>query len=238
MSVAILIATSFSLGFFVESIIGTGGGLIAYAILGFFMDLKEMILAGLYIGTCSSGYIAYTDHKSFNKKLFLSIAPICLTGTILGVLIFSKFNPQILSFIFGTLLILIAIKSIFFNHLILPKFLKNKLLLIGGISHGAFGIGGPFVISALQKDFKNKSELRTTMAIYFVTFNLVRIVQLAIQGQINLEFFSKIWWVIIPIFAAIKLGHKVHLKISEEFLRKSILVVTFGAGVKFLLKAL
>ncbi len=238
MSVAILIATSFSLGFFVESIIGTGGGLIAYAILGFVMNFKEMVLAGLYIGTCSSSYIVYTDHKAFNKKLFLSILPICLAGTMLGVFIFSAANPQILSFILGVLLILIAVKSIFFNHFVWPKIFKKKLLLIGGISHGAFGIGGPFVINALQRDFKNKSELRTTMAVYFAVFNFVRIIQLILQNQISHEFILEIWWVIIPVFVAIKFGHKVHLKISEEFLRKSILVVTFCAGVKFLLKAL
>lgn len=237
MSSAILIATSFSLGFFVESMIGTGGGLIAYAILGFLMNIKEMILAGLYIGTCSSGYIAYSDHKSFNKKLFISIVPVCLSGTMIGVFIFSRLDPQFLSLILGLLLILIAVKSLFFNHLILPKFLKNQLLLIGGISHGAFGIGGPFVINALQRDFKNKSELRTTMAVYFVTFNLVRILQLTLQNQISFEFLKNIWWVIIPVFIAIKLGHKIHLKISDEFLRKSILAVTLGAGLKFLLKA-
>jgi len=237
MSSAILIATSFSLGFFVESMIGTGGGLIAYAILGFLMNIKEMILAGLYIGTCSSGYIAYSDHKSFNKKLFISIVPVCLSGTMIGVFIFSRLDPQFLSLILGLLLILIAVKSLFFNHLILPKFLKNQLLLIGGISHGAFGIGGPFVINALQRNFKNKSELRTTMAVYFATFNLVRIVQLTLQNQISFEFLKNIWWVIIPVFIAIKLGHKIHLKISDEFLRKSILAVTLGAGLKFLLKA-
>lgn len=238
MSVAILIATSFSLGFFVESIIGTGGGLIAYAILGFFMNVKEMILAGLYIGTCSSSYITYTDHKAFNKKIFLSILPICLIGTIFGVIIFSKLDTQILSLILGLLLILIALRSMFFANKILPKIFRSKLLFIGGISHGAFGIGGPFVISAIQKEFKNKSELRTTMAVYFAFFNIVRIIQLVIQGQINVEFVQKIWWVIIPVFIAIKLGHKVHLKISEEFLRKSILYITIGAGVKFLIKAL
>lgn len=238
MSVAILIATSFSLGFFVESIIGTGGGLIAYAILGFFMNIKEMVLSGLYIGTCSSAYITYTDHKAFNRKLFLSIFPICLAGTIIGVMIFSKVDPRILSLILGLLLILIGLRSMFFANLVLPKIFKNKLLFIGGISHGAFGIGGPFVISALQNEFKNKSELRTTMAVYFATFNVVRIIQLVIQGQINANFLKQIWWVIIPVFIAIKLGHKIHLKISEEFLRKAILIITFAAGIKFLLKAI
>ncbi len=38
MSIILLIATSFSFGFFIESIVGFGGGLIAYSILGFFMN--------------------------------------------------------------------------------------------------------------------------------------------------------------------------------------------------------
>ena len=70
MPIPILITIFFCLGFFIESIIGFGGGLIAYAILGFFMDIKQMILSGLYIGTCSSAYIIVTDHKSFSKKIF------------------------------------------------------------------------------------------------------------------------------------------------------------------------
>ena len=238
MSVAILIATFFSLGFFVESIIGTGGGLIAYSFLGFIIDIKEMILAGLYIGTCSSSYIAYTDHKSFNKKLFISIIPLCLLGTMIGVFIFSKFSVSMLAGLLGLLLLLISIKTMYFDHLILPKIFKSKLLFIGGISHGAFGIGGPFVINALRKDFKNKSELRTTMAVYFAAFNFIRIIQLSIQGQIHLDFLSKIWWTVIPVFIAVKLGHKVHLKISEEFLKKMIAILTFLAGLKFLVQFL
>ncbi len=236
MSVALLIATSFSLGFFVESIVGFGGGLIAYAILGFFIDLKIMILAGLYIGTISSTYIAYTDFKSFDKKIFKSLIPLCLAGTIFGVFIFSKFSSQNLSLIFGILLILLAVKNIFFDKFTFPKIFKQKLLFIGGMSQGAFGIGGPFVANALKDDFKNKSTFRTTLAVFFVVFNLVRFVQLSLQGEIKPEFFAEIWWTVIPVFLAIQLGYRVHLKISEDVFKKLIGLMTILAGVKFLSK--
>ncbi|MES2960870.1 MAG: sulfite exporter TauE/SafE family protein [Pseudomonadota bacterium] len=236
MSIALLIATSFSLGFFVESIIGFGGGLIAYSILGFFLDLKEMILAGLYISTCASAYIAYTDLKSFDKKVFKPVVPVCLLGTILGVFVFTYFSSTILSVIFGILLILLAIKTIFFDKFIFPKVFKTKLLFIGGISQGAFGIGGPFVVNALKNDFENKSALRTTMAVFFMFFNLVRFVQLSLQGQIDPAFFGKIWWTIIPVFLAIQLGYRIHLKISEDLFKKMIGLMTIFAGLKFLAK--
>ncbi|MBM3579462.1 MAG: sulfite exporter TauE/SafE family protein [Alphaproteobacteria bacterium] len=234
MSLSILIATSFSIGFFFESIIGFGGGLIAYAILSFFMDLKEMILAGLYIGTCSSAYIAYTDFKSFDKKIFKSLIPLALMGTILGVLVFTKFSTKILSPVFGSLLVLLAVKTIFFDRFSFPKIFKKKLIFIGGIVHGAFGSGGPFVVNAIKDDFKTKSALRTTMAVFFTFFNFVRIAQLGIQNQLEPDFFSGILWTIFPVFIAIKLGHKVHVKLNEDLFKKGVALMTIFAGLKFL----
>lgn len=234
MLVALLIATSFSIGFFFESILGFGGGMIAYAILSFFVDLKQMVLAGLYIGTCSSAYIAYTGFKDFDKKIFKSLIPLAGIGTIIGVLIFTKFSNEILALFLGLLLLLLAAKTAFFDRISLPKIFKNKLILTGGIVHGAFGIGGPFVVNATKGDFKNKSALRTTMAMFFVIFNLVRILQLSLQGQLELGFFYNISWTIIPVFIAIKLGHKIHLKISEDSFKKGIAIMTMFAGIKFL----
>ena len=196
-----------------------------------------MILAGLYISTCASAYIAYTDIKSFDKKVFKSVAPICLIGTILGVFTFTYFSSAILSVIFGILLILLAIKTIFFDKFIFPKNFKTQLLFIGGISQGAFGIGGPFIVNALKNDFKNKSALRTTMAVFFLFFNLVRFAQLSLQGKIEPVFFSKIWWTIIPVFLAIHIGYRVHLKISENLFKKMIGLMTIFAGLKFLATA-
>lgn len=231
---AVLIAVFFAFGFFIESIVGFGGGLIAYSLLGFFIDVKPMVMAGLYIGTCSSAYIAYTDFKSFNKEIFLKSLPFCFVGTIIGVLIFSKLDSKVLSVILGSLLIFLSFKIIFFDKIVLPKIIKNKLLVIGGISHGAFGIGGPFFVNALQKDFATKSELRTTMAVFFVTFNIIRFVQLSVSNQIDLDFFAEIWWVIIPIFIGIYFGFKIHVKTNYELIKKVIGLITLLGGVKFL----
>jgi uncharacterized membrane protein YfcA len=236
MLAGILIAISFSLGFFVESMIGFGGALIAYSILAFFMDLKDMILAGLYIGTLSSIRIIYSDRKSFDKEIFKSAIPLCAFGTILGAFLFLKLSAALLSLIFGILLIALSIKALFFDRVIFPKIFKSKLIFIGGIAQGIFGTGGPFWVSALQKDFKNKSNLRTTIAVFFVSFNLIRCVQFYLQNQLEGEFFAKIWWVIIPVFIAIKLGHMAHLKISESTFRKGIAIITGLAGLKFLSK--
>lgn len=233
MITVILIALCFSLGFFVESIIGFGGSLIAYALLGFFIDVKTMVIAGLYIATCSSAYIVYMDFVSFNKKIFFKALPLCLLGTVIGASIFTRLNVHILSLSLGLLLIFLAIKIIFFDKIMLPNFIKNKIILIGGISHGAFGIGGPFLVNALQRDFANKSELRSTMAIFFITFNLVRFVQFGVLDEIDVTFFARIWWVMIPVAIGIYLGFKIHVKTNYDLIKKMIGLITLLGGIKF-----
>lgn len=234
--IPILIAASFSLGFFVESIVGFGAGLVAYAILSFFMDnIKQMILAGLYIGTLSSLAIALSDLSSFKAKNFFPRLPFCIIGVIIGVLIFNKISPHALALAFGILLIAIVVKMIFFDNYRFPIILRNKLLLIGGISQGMFGVGGPFIVAALQSDFKNKSHIRTTLAVFFVLLNIIRLVQLQISGGLDLLLLKQIWWSIIPIAICIKLGHKVHLLISEEVFKKLMAVIILLSGIKFLL---
>lgn len=231
-----LIAASFAIGFFFESIFGFGGGLIAYSILSFFIDLKTAIIAGLYIGTLSSIHIILSDYRSFNKKIFLKSLPIAVIGSLLGTIIFNKFPVKILELIFGILLILLSLKNTLFDNYKFPKIFKNKLLVIGAISQGAFGVGGPFVVNALKDDFKNKSELRTTMAFYFVFCNFIRLSQFLFSKNFKDNFPTEIIWTVIPVFFAIWLGHKVHLKINESVFRKGIGIITFFAGVKFLSK--
>lgn len=236
MTIPILIATSFSIGFFFESIIGFGGGIIAYSILGYFMDVKEMVLAGLYIGTLSSATIVFSDYKKFSKKIYISTIPVCILGTLLGVYIFTTISSHLMITILGGLLIMLSGKTVFFDDIKFPRYLKNLLLLKGGISQGLFGIGGPFFVNALKPEFKDKSELRTTIASFFVTFNIARFGKLTYEGEISPLFFLDIWWTIIPVMLTIYLGFKVHLKIDEKMFKRGVCAMTFLSGAIFLFK--
>ncbi|MFT7087688.1 MAG: putative membrane protein YfcA [Rickettsiales bacterium] len=232
----LLIGLAFCFGFFVESVIGFGGTLIAFAILGFFIDIKELILISIYVGTVSAIFVIASDHKKFSKKIFLESLPICLIGTLLGAIFFSKSGSQIIIFILGFLLIFLSVKTMFFDNIKLPKHFSNIILAIGGVSHGIFGIGGPFFAIALKNRFTNKSELRATLATFFITFNLIRICQFSIQGTLSFEIFFQLWWIAAPMAISIHLGHLLHKKINESTFKKFVAVLTTFSGIEFLFK--
>ncbi len=223
----------FSFGFFIESIVGFGGTLVTFAILGFFYDIKELILIGLYLGTVSSIFIFASDYKIFKKEIFLKSLPFCLAGTILGVLLFINISSPILLKLFGAFLIILSIKTFFFDKIKFPRFLVRKFLVIGGICHGIFGIGGPFFATILKNQFISKSALRTTMAVFFITFNIVRYIQLTATGDFNYNLFFDFWWMPMPLAFAIYYGHKVHIKISEQFSKNAIASLTLFSGLSF-----
>ena len=193
-----------------------------------------MTMAGLYIGTLSSLYIAYGSRKHFEIKIFTKLIPVALLGSIIGVYIFIYFSSKILSTFFGIILFFLAIKMIFFDKYKFSKSLRSVFLFIGSISQGAFGIGGPFVVSAIRDEFKSKSSLRATMAIYFLFCNVLRISQMLFANKLEIDFFAKISWTIIPVFVAIYLGHCIHLKIKDEIFKKGVVTIILLASIKFL----
>jgi len=233
---AFLIALFFAIGFFFESIFGFGGGLIAYFFLSFFVDIKIMVIAGLYIGTLSSLYIAYGSRKFFDKKLFLKIMPITIIFSIVGALVFSIGNSKFLSILLAITLFLLALKLSFFDKYRFPKILQLKLLILGTFIQGAFGVGGPFVVNALYDKFSSKSALRATMAVFFVFCNILRFIQILITNPSSLNFIPTISWTIIPVLIAIYFGHLIHLKIKEQYFKRGIAIITFLASINFFAK--
>ncbi|MFZ9180543.1 MAG: TSUP family transporter [Rickettsiales bacterium] len=232
----ILIALFFSIGFFFESIFGFGGGLISYFFLSFFTDLKTMVMAGLYIGSLSSLYIAFSGRKFFDKKLFFKIMPITIIFSIFGAFIFSVANTNFLTILLGVTLLLLSIKLSFFEKYQFPKILRLKLLMLGTFIQGTFGVGGPFVVNALYDRFSSKSSLRTTMAMFFLCCNILRFIQISITSPADLKIISEIFPTIIPVFIAIYLGHLIHVKISDKYFKKGIAIITFLASLNFFAK--
>ena len=229
---SIIIPAIFLLCFCIESIFGFGGLVLSFAFLSFFVDIKSLIFVGMYIGIFASIFVLVTDRHAVDKKLFLDILPTALVGTIIGVFVITFFSNQLLLKIFAIFLILFGLRWLLMDSVQkLPALVKKLFIFVGGVMQGIYGTGGPFVVMAIKNDFKSKSQLRSTMAVFFILFNIVRVAQLNIQGKFNSAEFFSLWWIIFPLFVAIYVGYHVHLNISERFFHKIVALLLFGAGI-------
>jgi len=233
MNPQIIIGIGFIVGALVESIFGFGSTIIAYLIIGLFIDFKTAIWLGVLIATLTSAFVFLTGIKNLSKKdLFYILLP-AIPGLIIGSFLLDYVNSEILLKIFGILIISFTLYD--FLKPKIPKFLERFLLLINGFIHGFIGTGGPIPVT-IMKNKMDKSALRTTFALYFVILDVMRIVQYYLQNTFNFSETFQYWWLVIAILIVVILGHKIHLNISTKLFKQGISVILLIAGIYFIFK--
>ncbi len=233
---ALTLSLIFFIAFTIESAIGFGGLLVSFAVLAFFMDIKTLVPVAIYVGIVASLMILATNRSNIDFKLFLRVFPVALIGVASGSFLFEYFDSEFLLQIFSIFLVITALKSLIFTKFTLPKLLQAPLVFCGGLMQGIYGIGGPFTILALKDSFASKTALRSTMAIYFVVFNILRMLQLQLMGSIGFKEVFINWWLIFPLFLAAKLGYKLHLYVPEEQFKKLVNILLLFAGIIYILR--
>jgi uncharacterized membrane protein YfcA len=232
-----IIVSCFFIAFFCESAIGFGGLMISFSLLSFFLDIKDLIPITVYVGIVASSFILFTDRKSIEWELLIKkIAPFAFIGTIIGVMIIDKLDSAVLLKVFSIFIIVVSVKSLLLSKSRFYKYIKIPTLICGGLMQGIYGIGGPFTILAMQNDFTSKSHLRSTLAVYFIFFNIIRMIQFKITGIYGFRDVFAMWWLIVPLGIAIFLGYKLHVRIPETLFKKIINILLLLAGISFLLK--
>lgn len=231
----IFIGLIFCFGFGIESIFGFAGTIISLAILSFFFDIKEMIMLGIFAGSIASIFIFLSDRKSLNVKVYTRILLFGIPGLVLGTFFLKNFSSEIIIYIFAVFLFLFSGWTIWSPKFHVPIILKPFVNFIGGTFGGIFGTPGPFFIAAMKEVFGDKSKMRTTLAALFLTLNILRTPLYIKDGILDFDKIIPFWWVVIPLFFTIWIGHKIHVKISERIFQIGVSVLLGIAGTSFLL---
>jgi uncharacterized membrane protein YfcA len=225
MFIPTILAISFFIGFLVESIVGLGGTLIAYSIMLFFYDPKELMISTIFLSFIASFFVLFSEYKSISFNILKRFIPFCLLGIPVGILLFEYLPGYIVIKFLAGFLILFGIRTLFFGDIKAHGLVRYLIVFISGIIHGLIGTGGPVAIIGMKQSFRNKKELRSTMAVFFIILNLCRIIQFGIIYK-DVKIMLIYWWVAFPVLIGVLIGYQIHKKISEEKF-KSLLAMFF-----------
>ncbi len=225
---SLLIAVAFFVGFVIESMIGLGGTLIAYSILLFFIDTKVLIVSTIILPIFASVVILFSDIKNLSVKVWIKNALICLVGMSIGIYLFEYLPDKLILRILSIFLIVFGLRNLFFKEITIGGIVGKVMVFIAGIIQGVIGTGGPVAIIGMKKQLKTKAEVRVTMAMFFLSLNLIRIFQLSFNYKI--EDFFVYYWVSLPIFLGIIAGHYLNKRVSEKQFTKVLSVFFIIAG--------
>lgn len=175
-------------GFFVQGTTGFGCTVIAASVTNGILGTAAGVPYGTVIVIPFLYYLAIKDRKNISWKDLGKIIILCAPGLIIGQKLFYTMSPQVAKISIGTMICVIAVMNIH-KCIVKPLVLKETseeevedtigrkiyrygCLILGGIVHGAFTIGGPLITVYTLEAVKDKKKFRNTMTGLWCVLNV------------------------------------------------------------------
>lgn len=255
----ILFALIIMCTYFIEGLIGFGGTIMALPLASMVIGLKLTVPVMTVVVLIASIIIAVRDYKYIDIRKFAKISLLMILGLPIGMWLFKFLPERSLKILLGIFMIGVAIKGLYDVFIKVKKepklvyeeefavdseseslecktskgmrILEDIILFIGGIIHGAFTCGGPFVVVYATKNIKNKSSFRATLCALWATLNIIMLTINIFNGEINFQRIKISAITMIFVFIAIVVSNIVHKKINGDIFTKFVYIALFISGI-------
>ncbi|MDQ7917983.1 sulfite exporter TauE/SafE family protein [Mesonia sp. MT50] len=211
-------------GFYVQTVIGFAGSLMALPILLFGMELPDAIAYISIFYLFSSAFLIAKEWKNINRKIILRLALASVIGVILGIIVLTFTKPILLKKGLG-IFILLYVGYVFLGK---KKIKLNKVGIISfgvmaGFFSGIFSTGGPLYVICIENSVKEMKTFRATMIGVLGLVTIARVPTLAISGILDFQHI-KMSLLVFPVFLFAQfLGKQTFEKINENLFKKLLI---------------
>jgi len=235
--VLLILALGIFVGFYVQTVIGFAGALIALPVLLLAMELPDAIAYISIFYLFSSFFLIRKEWKNIDKGIILTLAFTSVIGVILGTLLLMVARPLILKKGLGLFILLYVIYNVIGKRKI--KLNKVGVTIFGvmaGFFSGVFSTGGPLYVMCVENTVKEIKTIRATMIGVLGIVTIVRVPALTFSGILNTSHIKMTLMVLPIFFLAQYMGRLSFNKISENIFKKSLLALLSISGILLLLK--
>ena len=221
----------------IQAVVGVGGTMLAMppSILLVGADTAKVVLNLLALLMCA--WIAVRHLPLINKKELLKIVVGMLIGMQAGMWIYARFPLDILMKVYGAVIILIALKNLFFQREgeTYPKPVLLAILLIAGIIHGMFVSGGALLVIYMASVIEEKGEFRATISAVWTVLDGYLLVTQVLSGLYTRQNMEMAAIAIVPLILALVIGNRIHDWIPQQlFVRATYALLIVSGGIAIL----
>ncbi|WP_317131209.1 MULTISPECIES: sulfite exporter TauE/SafE family protein [unclassified Polaribacter] len=224
-------------GFFIQTLSGFAGALIALPILLLVLGLQDAIAYISIFYFFSSVYLIAQEWKHIDRKIILKLTLATILGVGLGTWVLAHGKPMFLKKGLGVFILAYVMYSVYAKDKVFkqPK-LEFLFGLAGGFFSGLFSTGGPLYVIVVKNSAVTMKSFRATMFGILGLITAIRIPSLYTAGILNMnQVYYSLY--IMPFFiVAIYLGKKAYAKLNEVVLKRGVLALLFLSGMMLLLK--
>lgn len=250
----ILVGLMQIVGFFIQGVTGFGCTVIAASVTNGLLGTAEGVPYGTIITLPFLFFLAIKGYRQVSWKDLFKIIVLCAPGILIGNYLFYKISPTTAKICIGAMVTIIALMNIY-KHIIKPLVLKKEeleeqpdtmvkkifrygCLILGGIVHGAFTIGGPLITVYTIEAVQEKVKFRNTMNMVWVVFNTWNVINQYRKGAFTPHLLSALS-IGVPMAAlGFFVGMAFLKKINREQFLRIVYCVLLFTGVNMLITSL
>ena len=226
----------------IEAVTGFGSLVIALSLAALVLPLPQVMPVLVPLSVLMSGFLAWRNRQHIDWRLLLRmILPLMLSGTLVGYLVHTGLDDQLLKLLFGLLIVWFAGRELWRlargvvaqAH---PAWLSRALTFAAGITHGLFASGGPLLVYAMAGTPLDKSRLRATMLSVWFTLNASLSTLFLFQGSLVPALPRTVTYVPLLVIGVL-LGEWLHHRVNETRFRQIVYGLLTVTGALLILNA-
>ncbi len=224
--------------FIVRGTIGFGSGLIAVAILIFFLPVKFAVPLVFTLDLTAALVLGSYDLHEVQWHDVLWLLPFASLGVIIGGVVLKKASGGSITFVLGVFILLYVLYSAWVKIDRVPQIHSAwaiPLGLLGGLVGSLYGGGGPPLVAYLQLRKLDKRQFRATMQLVAVMNNVLRGTLYFIIGLLTARVGITFLWLLVPMLLGLWIGNKIHLRINARVFQNIVMVVLTVVGLKLMI---
>ncbi len=233
--------------FFVQGLTGFGSTVLAAPFHTSVLGPASGTAYATLLCTPTLIFLGIKEIKNVSWKDLLKIVIVCTPGLLVGQFLLQQVDPAVAKLAIGIIVTLIASMNIY-KTIIAPLVLKKEFeenppittkskilgyiaLAFGGIVHGAFTSGGPFITIYTLQAVKDKVKFRNTMTWVWVVLNLMNSVKHFTAGYYTDEMWSALALGLPFAFIGLFIGMKMLDKVNKITFLRAVYIMLLIIGI-------
>ena len=218
--------------FTLESIAGFGSTVLALPFIIMLIGMRFAVPFLSLLGLLLAAFVVMRSWRQFRVREYLFIVFHVGLGIPLGIYLMEKLPKQQLIALLVLFMFIVGIRGLVSlwqarknrEELATGAPAKNLLmrlvLFFGGIIHGAFTTGGPFVIIYASRALPQKAEFRGTLSSLWLTTNIVMLIRWFTTGVIFESALLKTLLYALPfVIGGMSFGDYLHRRVNEYYFK-------------------
>jgi hypothetical protein len=231
----VIIAVALLVGAAVQSVVGLGLGLVAAPVTTLVAPelMPGVLIALAMVLPCLSLVV---EHDEIDWRGLAWALPPRVLGTVLGVVVVSRFSERSLGIAVG-LMVLLAV-ALTWRAVSVP--INRATLMTAGVVSGVTGtatsIGGPPF--ALLYQHRSARQIRTTLAVYFLLGAAFSLVGLAASGDLSRHQVLVAALLVPMVLLGLLVGVRLRTRLRQAAVRPAVLIVCAASALTLLVRSL